>query len=65
MTDVRQAIPMGDEELNTLTVELACGMLEHTAGQIAGEPDRPRLINGERGVRRVREHTFQGRRGMH
>jgi hypothetical protein len=62
MTDVRQAIPMGDEELNTLTVELACGILEHMAGLIAGEQDRPRLINDERGVCRVREDTFQGRR---
>jgi hypothetical protein len=64
MTDVRQAKPIGNQELDTLAVKLACGVLEQIAGLIAGEQDGPPLINDERGVRRVRMETFRGPGGM-
>ena len=65
MTDVRQAIAFGNEELERLADELACRILEHMAGLIAREQDGPRFINDERGISRLREDTFQGPGGLH
>jgi hypothetical protein len=65
MTDVRQPKPFGDEQLETLAMELAWGILEHMAGLFAGEQDDPRFVNDERGVRRLREDTFKGYGGKH
>jgi len=59
MTDVRHAIAFGNEELETLAVELTCGVLGSVAGLIVGEQDSPRLINDERGVLHLRYDTFQ------
>jgi hypothetical protein len=63
MTDVGHAVPIRNEVLDILAVALACGILENMAGLIVGEQDGPRLINHDRGVRRVREDTLQGSRG--
>ena len=46
-------------------IEFAWRILEDLAGLIAGQQDGPRLIHDERGVRRLREDTFQGRGKMH
>jgi hypothetical protein len=65
MTDMREAMPVGNEELDPLAVKLARGILEHEAGLLAGEQDGPRLINDERGVCRLCEDPFQGRERLH
>jgi hypothetical protein len=59
MTDVRQAIPTGNEKLDNLTVELAGNILEQLAGLIVDEDNGPRLVNDERSVRYLREEVFQ------
>ncbi len=62
---MRQAEPLRNEELNTLTMEFAWAILEHLAGLVAGQQDSPRLINDEGGFRCLREDTFQSCGGMH
>jgi len=59
MTDVHQAVPMGNEELDTLTDKLARGILEHMARLIVREQDGPRLSDDERRARYLREKAFQ------
>ena len=65
MADVRQAVPFRDQELDALAVKFACGISKRFAGLIGGEQDGPRLINDERGVRRLSDRALQDRSGMH
>jgi len=59
MTDVSQAMPMGNQELDNLTKKLLCGILEHMAGLVVHEQHGPRLGNDERSARHLREEAFQ------
>lgn len=59
---MREAMPDGNEQLDPLAGELANGILEYVARGIAGEQYGARLTNNDRGVCRVREDSFQGRR---
>lgn len=58
MTDVRQAISIGNEQLEAPAAELACGILKKTAGLIVGEQDDARLTHKESGVRSLREDAL-------
>jgi len=59
VTDVRQAIALGNEEFEALSMELACGIFEQMAGLIGGEQDCPRLIDDEACARGLPDDTFQ------
>ena len=60
MPDVRHAIPMGNQQLEVLPVELAWRILEKSAGLIVGEQNSAGFADDERSVRRMCEDALQG-----
>ena len=58
-------VARSEDRLETLAAEFACLILEQMAGFMVGEQDSPRLINDERGVRRLRADTVQGHGKFH
>ena len=50
VTDVRQAMSFGNQEFNTLAVELVGFIAQGTAEGFAGEQDSSGFINDKRGI---------------
>lgn len=65
LTDVLEAISMGNEHLDAPTPELVCRILKEIAGLRSGEKNDPPLVNDKRGVGRLTEEALEGGGGVH